>query len=146
MCVGACSHLCVYKHCTINVVGVVKLFLLHMHVHFCMVYRLIVDLASTAWLDALRYLPHLLLAHKIFKVIKEANDALIASKRICATIDRYRYIIYIIIIVVVYLKYLPFLEALHIHNNIVLLPAFGEVNHALGHIVLIAHMHKGQIL
>lgn len=46
----------------------------------------------------------------------------------------------------VYINNLPFLKAFHIDNNVVLLPTLGKVNNPLGHIVLIAHMHKGQIL
>lgn len=58
----------IYNHCTINVVGV-----------FVAAWRLIVDLASSSWLYTLRNLPHLLLAHKVLEVIKEANNPFIAS-------------------------------------------------------------------
>lgn len=45
---------------------------------------LIVNLTSATWLDFLRYLPHLLLAHKVLEVVKEANNAFIPFKWISA--------------------------------------------------------------
>lgn len=49
---------------------------------------LIVNLASATWLYSLRYLPHLLLAHKVLEVVKEANDAFVPFEWISAEKER----------------------------------------------------------
>lgn len=104
---------------------------------------LIVDLASATWLYSLRYLPHLLLAHKVLEVVKEANNSFVSLEWISAG-ERGKQ--YVRALQGIYINYSPFLEAFHIDNNVVLLPTLRKVNNSLGHIVLIAHMHKGQIL
>lgn len=73
-----------YNHCTINVVGVVAS--PDVVDAASAAEDLIVDLASATWLKPFGYLPHLLLAHKVLKVVKEANDAFVSPKWICAKV------------------------------------------------------------
>lgn len=89
----------------------------------CFLARFLGGAVGSAGSDGFGNLPHGLFAEKVVKVVEEGDDALVAFEQVAAL-----------------------LEAPHILQDVELLPAFAEVDAAVGQRVRIADVHESQVL